>query len=149
MESVNNPNYLDSQYPNLIDTKKFGFAPSSGGMPTVGTDSDADVAFRCRALTRLYAGGNSSDFAEKIGVPPTRWNNVEVSGKLSKDLARRVYKRFPEVSLDWVFRGKDDAYSRARGDEFQDAYRAEVEEAKVTKKRGSAKKSAGRKKLAS
>ena len=92
-------------------------------MANAGTDEDADVAIRCRVLTLLYAGNTSSNFAEMIGVSPTRWNNVEHSGALSRDMAFKIVRRFPEISLDWLWRGKDDGLTRAKGDELAAAFK--------------------------
>lgn len=93
-------------------------------MGTAGDDTDADVAIRCRVLTRLYAQGNSSLFAANVGISPTRWNNIERSGALSKDVARQIYRKYPEVSLDWLVRGRDDGLTKPRSDELAAAFRA-------------------------
>lgn len=139
MESASNPNFLDSQYPNLIDTKNFGYTASCSAMPTAGTDNDDDIALRCRALTRMYARGNSKVFAtEVIDIGYTRWNNIERSGALSRDVARKICRTFPEVSLDWLYRGKDDGMTRKLSAEFLAAYRAEMAAAEAVKKKGEA-----------
>lgn len=126
MESIHNPSFLDTQYPNFIDTKKFGDTAPCISMASAGTDDDRDVALRCRALVRLYAGGNARKFAAEIDISDTRWNNITTSGALSRDVARRIYRKYPEVSLDWLYRGKDDALSRPRSDEMLKAFRAEL-----------------------
>lgn len=109
-------------------------------MVSAGTDEDVDVALRCRVLTAIYAGGNSRAFAESIGVSPTRWNNVESSGALSRDLARMVYRRYPEVSLDWLYRGTDQGLTAVKSNELAKAYLslARVPAAGTARKRGSA-----------
>lgn len=93
-------------------------------MGCAGTDNDRDVALRCRVLTRLYAQSNSKQFAEEIGISPTRWNGIENKGALSKDVARRIWRKWPEVSLDWLWRGRDDALTPARSNELLAIYRA-------------------------
>ncbi len=95
-------------------------------MANVGTDDDYDVAIRCRVLTLLYAGGNSSVFAELVGISANRWNNIENSGALSKDAARQIVRKFPEISLDWLWRGKDDGLSRVKSDELAKGFRQVV-----------------------
>lgn len=122
------------QHPNLIDTKKLGDESSFGAMPSAGTTAESDVAIRCRVLTRLYAGDVSSAFADKIGIGRTRWNNIEVSGALSKDVAFKIVKAWPEVSLDWLWRGLDDALSRPRGQELHDAFKAVAAEVRKSDK---------------
>jgi len=95
-------------------------------MANVGTDDDHDVALRCRVLTRLYAGGNSTAFADTIGISPNRWNNIENNGALSKDVAFTIVRKFPEISLDWLWRGKDDGLPRLRADELAETFRQVV-----------------------
>jgi hypothetical protein len=135
MDSANSPNFLDLQHPNLIDTKKFGHAPSCQPMASAGTDDDDDVAIRCRVLTLLYAKGNSSAFADLIGVSPTRWNNIEGNGALSRDMARKIVRRFPEVSLDWLIRGRTDALTQAKSEELAGAFKRLVGTTPETQKR--------------
>lgn len=89
----------------------------------MGTDEDDDVAVRCRVLTRVYAGGNSSAFADMIDISPTRWNNIERGGALSKDVARKIVRKFPEMSLDWLWRGLDTGLTRQMSKELSDAFR--------------------------
>jgi len=100
-------------------------------MGSAGTDHDSDVALRCRVLTRLYAGDNSSTFAKSIGVSPTRWNNIERSGALSKDVARQIVRKWPEVSLDWLWRGRDDGLTPAKSNELLAVYGALAAEFKA------------------
>ncbi len=100
-------------------------------MGMAGTADDDDVAIRCRALTKLYAGGNSRKFAEEIGAEPTRWNGIENSGALSKDVAFKIVHRWPEVSLDWLWRGRDDAYTPAKSEAFLKAFREAAAEVRV------------------
>lgn len=92
-------------------------------MADAGTDKDGDVALRCRALTLIYAGGNSRAFAGLIEISPTRWNNIETGGALSKDVARTIIRKFPEISLDWLFLGRDSGLTRVKSDELLAAYR--------------------------
>ena len=95
-------------------------------MTSVGTEDDRDVAIRCRVLTRLYAGGNSTAFAETIGISPNRWNNIENNGALNKDVAFTIVRKFPEISLDWLWLGRDDGLPRLRADELAEAFRQVV-----------------------
>lgn len=139
MTPMNNPNFLDTQHPNLIGSKKFGGDPLSPPMANAGTDGDEDVALRCRVLTRLYAQDNSSQFAADIGISSTRWNGIENSGALSRDVARLITRQYPEVSLDWLYRGKDDGLTKPKSDELFAAFRelavAHQRPAKVPRKK--------------
>ncbi len=109
-------------------------------MASAGTDDDEDVAIRCRVLTLLYAKGNSSAFAGHIGVSATRWNNIERNGALSKDVARQIVRKFPDVSLDWLWRGKDDGLPRIKSDELALAFRTVA--ANMTPETGKKKRAA-------
>lgn len=91
-------------------------------MANAGTESDKDVAIRCRVLVRIYAKGISKRFAAEIGISSTRWNNIESSGALSRDVARKITNHFPEVSLDWLYRGKDDGLTRREGEDLAAAF---------------------------
>jgi hypothetical protein len=124
MTLTDNPSFLDMQHPNLLGSKKFGHGPLFAAMANAGTDDDEDVALRCRVLTRLYADDNSKDFAVGIGISPTRWNGIENSGALSRDVARQITRQHPEVSLDWLYRGRDDGLTKPKSDELAAAYRA-------------------------
>lgn len=109
-------------------------------MANVGTDNNRDVAIRCRVLTRVYADGNSTTFAERVGLSANRWNNIENSGALSKDVTRKIIRKFPEVSIDWLWRGKDDGLAKPRIDELAAAFRQVVAElpVKATKRKRAA-----------
>lgn len=103
-------------------------------MADAGTDEDEDVAIRCRALTHIYAGGNSRLFAEMVGIQYTSWNGTENSGALSRDVARRITRKWPEVSLDWVYRGSDRGLTTAKGNELAAIYQAMAAKFKTPEK---------------
>jgi hypothetical protein len=73
-----------------------------------------DVAVRCRALRVAFEGdehGAQAQFAKRIGVEITSWNNVENSFALSRTLAFRLVEVFPGLSLDWLYYGRLDGLS--------------------------------------
>ena len=45
-------------------------------------------------------------FAELLNVDRGRWNNVECGAPLSKEMALRIVRKFPGVTLDWLFLGR-------------------------------------------
>jgi hypothetical protein len=47
-------------------------------------------------------------FANFLGVDRGRWNNVECGAPLSKEMALRIVRKFPGVTLDWLFLGRTD-----------------------------------------
>jgi plasmid maintenance system antidote protein VapI len=50
--------------------------------------------------------GGQQAFANFLGVERGRWNNVECGAPLSKDMALRIVRKFPGVTLDWLFLGR-------------------------------------------
>lgn len=134
MDSLNNPNFLDTQYPNIIGTKKFGYAAACLTMAEAGTDTDEDTALRCRVVTLLYGKGNSTRFAEEdLGVGYKAWNHAENTGDLSRPMARVLTQKYPDISLDWLYRGRDIGLTTVRSEELAAAFRRV--EAKVNAKR--------------
>ncbi len=72
--------------------------------------------------------GNQTAFAAgrlKIGVK--RWNNMERGGALSKDIAFKLVRAFPAVTLEWLWFGKIDHLSMSVQDALEKAQR-ELEE---------------------
>ena len=49
--------------------------------------------------------GGQQAFANFLGVDRGRWNNVECGAPLSKEMALRIVRKFPGVTLDWLFLG--------------------------------------------
>lgn len=64
-----------------------------------------DVAGRCRLLWRALDHANSAAFAAWLGVGPTRWNNVENTGILSKELAFLLQRKIPGMRIEWLWFG--------------------------------------------
>ena len=50
-------------------------------------------------------------FANFLGVDRGRWNNVECGAPLSKEMALRIVRKFPGVTLDWLFLGRTEGLS--------------------------------------
>ena len=70
-------------------------------------DSKESVAARLE-VTRLALGyDKQAAFAQAIGggLTPQRWNNYESGrNRLTLNLALMVCRKFPQVTLDWLFR---------------------------------------------
>ena len=49
--------------------------------------------------------GGQQALANFLGVDRGRWNNVECGAPLSKEMALRIVRKFPGVTLDWLFLG--------------------------------------------
>jgi len=50
--------------------------------------------------------GDQQKFAELLGVDRGRLNNIECGAPLSKEMALRIVRKFPGVTLDWLFLGR-------------------------------------------
>ena len=46
--------------------------------------------------------------AEFRGIERGRWNNVECGAPLGKEMALRIVRKFPGVTLDWLFLGRSE-----------------------------------------
>ena len=63
-------------------------------------------ARRLREATGFNGRGGQQKFAELLGVDRGRWSNVECGAPLSKEMALRIVRKFPGVTLDWLFLGR-------------------------------------------
>jgi transcriptional regulator with XRE-family HTH domain len=70
--------------------------------------SDQERAERANRLRRALGYPQSSAFATFLRVSPQRWNNVENGKPLGSELAIRVVRAVPGLTLDWLYFGKAD-----------------------------------------
>jgi hypothetical protein len=65
-----------------------------------------DTARRLR-IVRYYAGCGDSQtrFAAMAGFTPRNWNNLECGHPLPRDAAIQIVRKFPGLSLDWLYFG--------------------------------------------
>lgn len=71
-------------------------------------DSDEAVSERLKLLRRVVSGESQTAFAARLGVETKRWNNFERGSPLSKEVAFLIVKKFPNVTLDWLWLGRPD-----------------------------------------
>ncbi len=71
-------------------------------------DSNEAVAARLRLLRQVVSGESQTAFAARLGVETKRWNNFERSSPLSKEVAFLIVRKFPNVTLDWLWLGRPD-----------------------------------------
>jgi hypothetical protein len=69
---------------------------------------DSDIAKRLRAVRKAFGGENATRFSTEIGISVQRWNNFERGLPLSKEVAITLVRRFPGLTLDWLYLGKRD-----------------------------------------
>lgn len=91
--------------PNLLDS---GMAAGCGSLRAMGSrdpqGKNAPLAQRLRKLRQALGYDNANLFAKEIGVTPQRYNNVENGLPLSIDVALRIVNKFPDVTLDYLYR---------------------------------------------
>lgn len=92
-----------------------------GSMIETRPDSNEAVRFRLRCLRYLMAGDNQSAFAAMLGIDPKRWNHFERYAPLSKDVAFKIVQKWPDLSLDWLWRGREDHLTVKRQRELAEA----------------------------
>lgn len=69
------------------------------------------IGRRLRLLRQVKGYRHANAFAAFLGIPPSRWNNLERGYPLSKDIALLLCRRVSGVSLDWLYFGKTDGLS--------------------------------------
>jgi transcriptional regulator with XRE-family HTH domain len=63
---------------------------------------------RLRALRGAEGIATAKEFAEKLGVSPNRYGNIEAGSSLSIEIALLIVEAVPGVTLDWLYNGKED-----------------------------------------
>jgi hypothetical protein len=84
-------------------------------------ESKEATAWRLKCLRMAVSGDNQTAFAAQLGIEANRWNNMERGSPLSKEVAFLIVRRFPDISFDWLFRGKDDHLTVKRQRELAEA----------------------------
>jgi hypothetical protein len=80
-------------------------------MEQLDPESDEAVAARLKLLREVLGYVSGASFAAFLGISPQRWNNFEVAKPLSKDVALKLVRTVPGISLDWLYRGRAEALS--------------------------------------
>lgn len=70
--------------------------------------ADQERAERVVRLRKALGHPQSAGMAAFLEVSPQRWNNVENGKPLGSELAIRVVRAVPGLTLDWLYFGKPD-----------------------------------------
>lgn len=62
---------------------------------------------RLRLLREIISGENQLDFAKRLGVPFKRWSNYERGYPVPRETAFLLMKKFPGISVEWVWFGME------------------------------------------
>lgn len=95
------------QAPKDLHGKEIWNRAVYGPMRNVRPDSNEAVAERLKLLRHVVSGGSQTAFAARLGVETKRWNNFERGTPLSKEVAFLIVKKFPDVTLDWLWLGNE------------------------------------------
>jgi len=105
---VVNSNSLNLQEPNCFDTKIFEVRATSLTMGSKETGGRlAPTAIRLRAVRRASPHPWPKDFAEFLGITPSRLSNIENGHPLSRDVQNRVIEKMSWVSRSWLVDGDE------------------------------------------
>jgi hypothetical protein len=66
---------------------------------------DMSSAERLRILREYARCETQTEFAHKYGFGVKQWNNLERGYALAPPVALQLCRKFPGISLDWLFRG--------------------------------------------
>ena len=69
-------------------------------------NDESKRARRLREAMGFNGRGGQQAFANFLGIERGRWNNVECGAPLGKEMALRIVRKFPGVTLDWLFLGR-------------------------------------------
>jgi transcriptional regulator with XRE-family HTH domain len=63
-------------------------------------------AVRLRRIRTHIAGDSQTEFAKRLGISLSRWNNIENGVPLGRDVAFRLVNAIPGLTLDYIYFGK-------------------------------------------
>jgi transcriptional regulator with XRE-family HTH domain len=69
-----------------------------------GFDVEA-YRLRLRLLREIVSGENQVDFARRLGIPFKRWSNYERGYPVPRETAFLLMKKFPGLSVEWLWFG--------------------------------------------
>ena len=69
-------------------------------------------------LVRKAHGFRAGEFAKHIGISPSRLANIEMGSPLSHDVAVRIVKAIPGLTLDWLYLNRAEGLTKALSDKL-------------------------------
>jgi transcriptional regulator with XRE-family HTH domain len=86
------------------------------------TKSDAaEIQRRLQVVRYLVAGDNQAEFARRLGVSRTRWNNIECGYPMSLNMAYMLTNLVPGLTIEWLTEGRDGYLPAALRTRLKDA----------------------------
>ena len=68
-------------------------------------DSEA-ITRRLSAIRKYVSGGNQAEFARRLGIAPSRWNNLERGWPLSMQVAFMLVNNVDGLTISYITHGK-------------------------------------------
>ena len=69
-------------------------------------ERESEAIRRRLVVIRTYAAGsNQAEFARRLGISPTRWNNIERGFPLTLKLAFLLIKTVPGLTIEYITHG--------------------------------------------
>jgi hypothetical protein len=78
-------------------------------------ETDEAVSRRLKLLREAMHFSTAASFAAYLGISDRRWNNFEVGKPLSREVAMLIVRKIPGISLDWLYRGRQEGLSFEMG----------------------------------
>jgi hypothetical protein len=87
--------------PPMAKSKSKSALPKKSG-------ADAGQAERLKRLREMLGYSTAIGFARFLHMVPQRWSNFENGMPLSREIAFRLVRTVPGLTLDWLYFGKPD-----------------------------------------
>jgi transcriptional regulator with XRE-family HTH domain len=79
--------------------------PQKGVSMAIEEEKKAQT-MRLRRMREALGYNEQKDFANALGITKSRWGNMETGGlPISKEVAEKIVKKFPILSIDYVLKG--------------------------------------------
>ena len=75
-------------------------------MAEADRDLEGSIAERVKRLRVAMGYESQGAFAALLGLSAPRWNNIEQGLPMSRDIAFRLVRNVPGLTLDWLYFGK-------------------------------------------
>ena len=70
--------------------------------------SDPTVRHRLRIVEKFSGFRTAKAFAADLGISESRWSNMKAGLPLSYEVAEKIVRRYPGLTLDWLWLGRPD-----------------------------------------
>lgn len=82
---------------------------------------------RIRILREIVSGDNQIEFVKRLGIDYKRWSNYERGYPIPREVAFLLRKKFPGMSIEWIWFGTKDSLSAHYRERIELAEKLDVE----------------------